>query len=79
MHGFCPDGKAGFGINAADARDGKNMNRQDPKSAEETRYAAFEISSEFSQTRSVFYMTCRSGICGELPAVAGLEENHGEE
>jgi hypothetical protein len=38
MHGFHRDGKAGFGIIAADDCDGKKINRQDAKSAKETQY-----------------------------------------
>lgn len=40
------------------------MNRQDAKSAKETRYGASEISFESSQTRSIFHLTWRSWRLG---------------
>jgi hypothetical protein len=40
------------------------MNRQDAKSAKETRYGAFEISFESSPTRSTFSLTWRSWRLG---------------
>ena len=43
------------------------MNRQDAKSAKETRYGASEISFKSSQTRSIFYLTWRSWRLGGAP------------
>jgi hypothetical protein len=68
-------GKPGLGIggtgslhkgwlNRIIGTDGKNLKRQDAKFAKETRYGAFEISFESSQTRFIFYLTWRSWRLG---------------